>query len=168
MADELTDRFALPLLQAGQAQKDVTHNEALVRLDMLSHAAAVSADVAAPPSAPAAGQCWIVAAGASGAWAGHVGAIAGWTMGGWRFVAPVVSMTLWVADRGHKMRWTGSGWIDAEVRADGLYQGGVRVVGAQGGAIMSPSGGAVVDGESRAAIDAILVMLQMHGLIAAT
>ncbi|GLI97643.1 DUF2793 domain-containing protein [Sphingobium sp. BS19] len=166
MADELTDRFALPLLQAGQAQKEVTHNEALVRLDMLSHGAAVSADVSVPPSAPVAGQCWIVAAGASGAWAGQGGAIAGWTAGGWRFVAPVVGMAVWVVDRGHAMRWSGSAWIDAEVRADGLYQGGIRVVGAQGGAIMSPSGGGLVDAESRAAIDAILVMLRLHGMIA--
>ena len=59
-----------------------------------------------------------------------------------------------------------SGPLDAEVRADGLYQGGIRVVGAQGGAIMSPSGGGLVDAESRAAIDAILAMLRLHGMIA--
>jgi hypothetical protein len=35
MTDQISARLALPLLAAGQAGKEVTHNEALTRLDML-------------------------------------------------------------------------------------------------------------------------------------
>jgi len=63
-----TARWDLPLLFAGQAQKEVFHNEALVRMDMLMHARAESADLAEPPEMPDVGQCWIVANGAVGAW----------------------------------------------------------------------------------------------------
>ena len=164
MAEDRTDRLALPLLLAGQAQKEVTHNEALLRLDIAAVASVQSADVAAPPSAPVAGQCWIVAAGATGAWAGHEGDLAGWTSSGWRFVQPLPGMELWVEDRGHRMMWH-SGWTEGTVRADGVYQGGVKILGPQGDAIAAPTGGSFVDTESRVAIDAMLVMLRLHGLI---
>jgi hypothetical protein len=76
-------------------------------------------------------------------------------------------MDVWVIDRGGAVRWSGSAWADDALRTDGLYQGGVKVVGARGAAIAGPMGGSVVDAESRAAIAAILSMLRLHGLIAA-
>jgi hypothetical protein len=92
---ETSARFALPFLQPGQAQKEVYHNEALALLDIAVQAAVQSADVAVPPDSPATGSCWIVAAGATGAWAGRSGTIAGWTSGGWRFVEPSEGMQVW-------------------------------------------------------------------------
>jgi len=165
MAEGVTDRLALPLLLAGQAQKEVTHNEALALLDIASCPAVESADFAAPPGAPMVGQCWIVAEGATGVWADHVDALAGWTAGGWRFVAPLMGMSAWVADRGHRVLWNGMAWRDEAVRADGVYQDGVRVLGPRGGAIADPVGGSVVDVESRAAVQAMLAALRTHGMI---
>lgn len=78
-----------------------------------------------------------------------------------------MGMEVWVIDRGCDVRWSGGSWNDGALRADGLYQAGVKVVGARGAPIAAPTGGSVVDVESRAAIDAILSMLQVHGLIAA-
>ncbi len=66
-----TARYSLPLLALAQAQKEVTHNEALVLLDAMVHAAVVAGPVADPPSSPDEGQCWLVASGASGVWAGQ-------------------------------------------------------------------------------------------------
>ena len=40
-----TPRWALPFLFAGQAQKEMFHNEALVRIDALVHGIAQSADL---------------------------------------------------------------------------------------------------------------------------
>ena len=85
---ERSVRFALPLLQPGQAQKEVFHNEAVVAVDLLLHAAVEGPPAADPPPAPEAGQCWIVGEDATGAWAGHDDRIAAWTSAGWRFVTP--------------------------------------------------------------------------------
>lgn len=166
MTTNMTPRWALPQLFAGQAQKELFHNEALILIDVLLHGRAESADEAAPPDAPEAGQCWIVAAGAIGGWAGRAGTVACWTEGGWRFVMPRAGLSLWVEDRGHAMRHDGSGWHDEALREDGLHVSGTRVVGAQQGAVADPVGGATVDGEARAAIAALLAALRSHGLIA--
>ncbi|APL94460.1 hypothetical protein Sj15T_04010 [Sphingobium sp. TA15] len=166
MTMDSTLRWALPQLFAGQAQKELFHNEALARIDMLLHGAVESADQDEPPASPAVGACWIVAAGAGGAWEGQDGALACWTEGGWRFAAPREGLSLWVADRGHAMRHDGAHWEDCAVRADGFYVGGERVVGAAAAAIADPAGGATVDMEARSALAAILGALRTHGLIA--
>jgi hypothetical protein len=56
-------------------------------------------------------------------------------------------------------------WEMGVVRAASLFVDGEQVVGQRAGAIDSPSGGTVVDSESRAAIDAVLNALRTHGLI---
>lgn len=165
MAMDDTPRWALPLLFAGQAQKELFHNEALSRIDMLLHGVVESADLAAPPPDPAVGACWIVAAGPSGAWADRAGMVAGWTEGGWRFVAPRTGLCLLVADRGHAMRHDGTGWRDGWLRDDGLYLEDEKVVGIRQTAIAAPTGGATVDGEARFVIGSILSALRTHGLI---
>jgi|EndMetStandDraft_5_1072996.scaffolds.fasta_scaffold00330_26 hypothetical protein len=165
MTNETSDRWALPLLHAGQAQKEMMHNEALARIDMLLHGIAESADLSVPPITPVAGQCWIVAAGASGGWAGQEGYVAFWTDGGWRFVAPRGGLRLAVADRGHTIVHDGTAWRDSAVRGDGFFVDGQQIVGARRSAIAAPAGGTTVDVESRGAIAAILAALQGHGLI---
>ena len=166
MTSDATPRWALPQLFAGQAQKEVFHNEALARIDMLLHGQAESADEDAPPLSPDEGQCWIVADGALGSWLGQDGSVACWTEGGWRFAVPRAGLELWVADRGHSMHFDGDEWQDAAVRDDGLYVGGVRVASAQQGAIAEPVGGSSVDSEARSSIAAILAAMRTHGLIA--
>lgn len=160
-----TDRLRLPLLAAGQAQKEITHNEALGLIDMIVQAVVESADLATPPVAPEAGQCWAVAMGADGAWAGRDGALAGWTAAGWLFLAPETGWRAWARDRGHMIRFDGTAWGDEPVRSDGIYIGGIRVIGARQGAIAAPSGGLTQDAEARSAIAAILAALGAHGLI---
>jgi hypothetical protein len=165
MSLEQTSRLGLPLLAAGQAQKEIAHNEALLRLDLLTQGAVLSADLAMPPAAPVPGACWIVAAGATGAWAGQAAALAGWTDNGWRFAAPGAGWRLWVADRGHMMRFDGAVWIDEMVRDDGMYVAGQRVLAARQAAVADPAGGATVDSEARATLAALLARLRAHGLI---
>jgi len=161
-----TDRLGLPLLAAGQAQKELVHNEALLLLDVASQPVVESANLATPPVSPTAGQCWIVATSASGDWTGQEGAIAGWTDNGWRFVGPAAGWRAWVADRNQAMRFDGSGWIDEEARSDGYFVGGERVLAARQAAVADPAGGTMVDSEARSAVSAILAALRAHGLIA--
>lgn len=160
-----TDRLALPLLAAGQAQKEVTHNEALMRLDLLAQAVVESADLATPPGSPVPGQCWIVASGGTGAWAGCDDQLAGWSASGWIFAVPQAGWRAWAVDRAGGVRFDGAGWIDEPGRDDGFHVGGQRVVSARQAAISPPAGGAVQDSEARTAIAAILSTLRSHGLI---
>lgn len=164
MADT-TDRYGLSLLQAGQAQKEITHNEALLGIDALLHAAAESRSLAAPPASPDPGRCWIVASGASGAWAGHAGDLACWGDGGWRFHTPREGCLVWVHDDGCYGRFGPYGWVFGDWPASALVVGGNKVVGGRGAAVAAPAGGSVADAEARAAISAIIARLREHGLI---
>ena len=68
---DTTPNIALPFLFAAQAQKHVTLNESLLRLDAVVQLTVLDRDLAAPPGSPADGDRFIIAAGASGAWAGQ-------------------------------------------------------------------------------------------------
>ncbi len=165
MSEAYSPRLALPFLQPGQAQKEVTHNEALQALDMLVQPVAETADLGAPPGAPVEGQCWIVGTPGSGDWAGRSGQIAQWTAGGWRFVVPAEGWRCHVRDREGAMVHDGNGWVDGALRSDGLYVSGTRVIAARQAEIADPAGGGTQDMEARSAISAILAMLRVHGLI---
>jgi hypothetical protein len=91
-----TPRLALPAIEAAQAQKHVTHNEALTLLDALTQLAVESRTLTTPPGTPADGACYIPAAGATGAWAGWSGQIALFSGGGWIRVIPVSGLKAWV------------------------------------------------------------------------
>ena len=86
----------MPLLDAAQAQKHVTVNEALVRADILGAGRVEARDLVVPPAAPADGEAWIVAPGATGAWANQDGSLAMFLNGGWAFVAPWSGVSFWV------------------------------------------------------------------------
>ncbi len=89
MPDPLaTNNLGLPYIAAAQAQKHVTHNEALRKLDTLVQLAVLDSTLTAPPGSPAAGDRYIVAASATDAWDGHDGAVATWVDGIWEFASP--------------------------------------------------------------------------------
>lgn len=165
--NESTVRHGLALIATGQAQKEVSHNEALAALDLLVQAGVEAVGVDVPPVAPVPGQCWIVGTAPTGAWTGQAGALAGWTGGGWRFAAPVAGMTVWTGGDGGFARYEGSAWVTGRLRGAVLVLGGAQVVGPQRPAIADPAGGATVDAEARAALAAVLGALREHGLIAA-
>ena len=75
-------------LAAAQAQKHVTHNDALLQLDALLFARFLSRNVSTPPPTPADGDTYLVKATANGAWTGQNGQIAYASGGVWRFTAP--------------------------------------------------------------------------------
>ncbi|MFD0859932.1 DUF2793 domain-containing protein [Roseovarius aquimarinus] len=103
-----SSRLALPYLQPQQAQKHVTHNEALQRLDYLTQLTVVEYDAVTPPVTPQEGEVWALGATASGVWSGQGGKLAGWFNGGWLFIAPQEG---WRAARGADLRiWTGTEW----------------------------------------------------------
>lgn len=141
-----TPRLALPLLAVAQAQKEVTHNEALILLDALVHVAVITGPVADPPVDPAAGQCWIVGAAPTGAWTGQAAAIAIWTEGGWRFAPPREAMQVARLSDGSQLRFDGENWVEPAT-------------------IAAPAGGSTIDSEARSVIQTLLLHLEAHGLL---
>lgn len=161
---ELTPRFGLPLLLSGQAQKEMSHNEALVQIDLGLHAAAISSGDNVPPAGPSLGDCYIVGGSPTGAWTGHAKGLAGWTEGGWRFLAPPEGMRLWLSEEQQFALFRDGDWHLGEVHGK-VFVEGEQVVGARSDAIAEPFGGEVVDAEARAAIVAVLEALRSHGLV---
>lgn len=164
MTDTATPRLALPLLQPGQAQKEMFHNAALALLDISVQPAAVAAGSNAPPTDPEVGDCWILGAEPTGDWAGQGRKIAGWTSSGWHFVSPREGAQLWLGPTQGVARFTGGEWRLGETYGK-LFVEGDQVVGSRGEPIAEPVGGTTVDAEARAAIVSVLEALRAHGLI---
>lgn len=160
-----SSRHGLPLLAAGQAQKELTHNEALALIDAALCPAAESADIETPPASPDAGACWIIGASPTGAWSGQAAALACWTESGWRFLPATEGMRIWVKDQALWAVRENGGWIIGDERVARVLVNGDPVLGARGAPIAAPTGGATIDAEARAAIAAILDRLVAHGLI---
>lgn len=159
-------RFGFLLLAPGQASKEVTANEALLTLETITAAAVEEPPRSSPPASPAEGECYIVAASPTGAWAGQAGKLAAYTAGGWRFVAPTPGLGAFVKSTATTASYVGGAWELGSVRASRLLVDGEQVVGAQASAIADPSGGTTIDAQARTALGAILTALRTHGLIA--
>ncbi|WP_269716733.1 DUF2793 domain-containing protein [Caulobacter sp. NIBR2454] len=112
MSDDATPRLGLPYLAAGQAQKHVTLNEALSRLDGLVQPAVASRTVAAQPADPMDGALHILPAGASGAdWGGKpVGTLMRFEAGAWEALPIQPGFLAWIADEQILAVRTEAGW----------------------------------------------------------
>jgi len=108
---DVSSILALPLIQPSQAQKHVTHNEALRVLDVLVQPVVASRTLTSPPPAAGPGDRHIVAAGGLGAWAGQDGSIALREETGWMFLAPQPGWQVHVTVEAAVATWTGTGWV---------------------------------------------------------
>ncbi|MBY0227383.1 MAG: DUF2793 domain-containing protein [Hyphomicrobium sp.] len=106
-----TSNLLLPYILAAQAQKHVTHNEALRKLDALVQISVADRDLGAPPESPAEGARYIIAASPTGAWTGHAGKLAAWQDGAWAIYPPRTGWLAWVEDEGAPVAWNGTNWV---------------------------------------------------------
>jgi hypothetical protein len=106
-----TAQLDLPLIAPAQAQKHVTVNEALARLDATAQLRVISSVVGAPPAGAAEGAGYLVPAAASGDWSGKSGQIAVRSNGGWSYLAPKAGWRAWDESRGGHLMFDGSGWV---------------------------------------------------------
>ncbi len=113
MFDNPTPNLTLPYIMAAQAQKHVTHNEAIRRLDALVQITVVDRHLSAPPLTPVDGARYIIATSATGAWTGHSGEIAAFQDGAWMISAPREGWNAWIADEDVAVVFDGSTWITA-------------------------------------------------------
>lgn len=105
-----TIQWELPMLTAGQAQKEVTHNEALVAIDRLLHPSVVSRRLAEPDPSPKTGDCYIVNEQAIGEWLGKSNVLASFNGFGWTYTSPRQGCLAWVADERSLFVYDSGGW----------------------------------------------------------
>lgn len=143
-----TDILGLPLILPNQAQKHVTHNEALAALDVIVQLAVISRSQTVPPALAVPGDRHIVPAGATLAWAGKAGQVAVMTAAGWQFHAPR------------------PGW-QAQVLAEGqaaVFDGLVWKVPSEGALTVAQLGvSASPDGTNRLSVSAPATLLNHAG-----
>jgi len=126
-----TPRTGLPEITAAQANKHITHNEALAKLDALTQSN-VKDRLTAPPGTPTHGYCYLIIATATGVWAGKENQIAQWYNGAWLYYTPSdPGWKVYVEDEGLDYTWTGSVWAPSKTIHDKVQTltpaGGVTV-----------------------------------------
>lgn len=139
-----TPRFRLPFLYPAQAQKEFTVNEALARIDAVSHPA-IEGVASRVPDDPAAGDCWLVAPDATDFFAGHDEELAFFDGSQWSFIAPLPGMAVFDKARAVIRRYS-VGWSEPA-------------------SVAAPVGGGTIDAEARQAIVALLQALEGLSLL---
>lgn len=148
---ETSPTLSLPYLQPAQAQKHVTHNEALRILDAVTQLSVLNATLATPPALPEVGDRYIVPVGATDAWAGQDTALALWTDNTWQFFVPGIGWRADVAGSGETLRFDGSDWVvpaAAVPDLDNVTQVGI---------------GTTADGTNRLAVSSAATLLNHAG-----
>lgn len=107
-----TPLLNLPLLAAAQAQKHITHNEALLLLEAAVQLSVSDRGLAAPPGNAAEGARYLVPENATGAWTGKSGRVALMQGGDWSFLTPRKGWRMWVEDEGKLLLHDGAQWLD--------------------------------------------------------
>jgi hypothetical protein len=106
-----TPNLSLPFILPAQAQKHVTHNEAIELLDMIVQLTLESTTAITPPATANEGQAWVLGTGATGDWTGQDNNIATWRGGGWLFVTPRDGWQAWVNDVAAIQVLTSGSWV---------------------------------------------------------
>lgn len=114
----------LPFIAPSQAQKHVTHNEALNALDAILQLSVLDRDLATPPVSPGGGERYLIAAAATGAWAGKDGLITAFQDGAWVFFEPQNGWVMWIDDEKSLQVFSDGLW--AETNPNSLPQFGIN------------------------------------------
>lgn len=109
---DTSSNLILPYLAAGQAQKHVTVNETIQRLDALVQLAVASATTSAQPASPADGALYVLPAGKTGADWDAMGdsALAYYRDGAWEEIAPREGWLAYVKDSDQLVHYAGAAW----------------------------------------------------------
>ncbi len=139
-----TSNYSLPLLFAGQSQKEFFVNEAFSLIDSLLPKTILGVQDT-PPTLPNVGDVYVVGAG-SGEWSGQDDGLATFIESSWRFAAPMPGMAVFNRNTNQIMFFT-SGWASA---AEPIL----------------PQGGSVVDAEARIMLAELVDTLKAVGILA--
>ena len=100
----------MPYIQPAQAQKHVTHNEALRLLDAIVQLVVLTDDQNSPPVTPEEGGCYLVAEHGQAAWAGQDQNIAIFSDAAWQFIIPKEGWVAQVTGKDSEVVFDGTVW----------------------------------------------------------
>ena len=150
---DVTPRLGIPLMHAGQAQKHITHNAALLEVERHLHPSVHRSDLGSPPADAESGESFVVAALAEGEWESRAGEVATRSGESWSYAAPEPGWTLWDLALGAHIVFDGTTW--SPLASDGSSDSGGSGSGA---ADPNPApetlgvGGAAADATNRLAV----------------
>lgn len=104
-----TNNLSIDLVASNQAQKEVTINEAISKIDAILNVGAINIWLDVPPGSPSEGDLYVVGNAPSGAWAENAEEIAYYNAG-WKFIAPKSGMRIWSNDKKLPYIYNGSAW----------------------------------------------------------
>ena len=107
---EQSEILGLPYILPSQAQKHVTHNEAIQMLDALVQLGVRDDALSEPPTVPVPGDRYIVGADATGLWENREGEVAAWQGGAWHFYLPREGWLAHVARDDRMVRYRDNAW----------------------------------------------------------
>lgn len=117
--------LGLPYLMPAQAQKHVTHNEALQRLDALTQLVVEEIGANTPPVTPIEGAVYALGTAPSGDWAGQAGQLAYRTDGGWLFLEPKEGWRAWDLAAGALRSYQSGAWLEGDFELQNLSGVGI-------------------------------------------
>lgn len=103
----------LPYIQPAQAQKHVTHNEAIAALEIAVQLSVQAHTVSTPPTAPSLGARYIVPAGGGASWGASAGDVAVWDGSGWNFITPQEGWQAYTSEGPATLQFNGAEWVEA-------------------------------------------------------
>ncbi|MBO9099251.1 MULTISPECIES: DUF2793 domain-containing protein [unclassified Rhizobium] len=118
MSDQ-TANLSLPYILPSQAQKHVTHNEALQRLDAIVQLAITATRSSPPPDPISEGDCYLVASAATGIWSGKSGQLALRQDGAWIFLQPRTGWRAWFTADNRLRVLEGGTWSEMSLPSEG-------------------------------------------------
>ena len=121
-----TPRLSLPFIMPSQAQKHITHNEAIEALDTLVQPAVESRTVTIPPTSPVAGDAYLVPSAATGVWAGHADEIVAWQSGVWTFLDPAAGWQVYCRADKTQYVFDAGAWTPLASLGSGLARLGIN------------------------------------------
>lgn len=117
---DTTARLGLPIMAPAQAQKHVTHNEALLLLDGATQLVLDGIGTDVPPASPVSGETHFVGAAPTGHWSMQAGAIAQWQEDQWIFLAPREGWRAWDVAGDQLVTYKSGSWTGTTNNLDGL------------------------------------------------
>lgn len=125
---DTSPNLLLPYLMPSQAQKHVTHNEALQKLDLLVQLRVQVFDATVPPASPQEGEVYATGAAATGDWVGQNDMLAAYCNGSWQFLAPQNGWRATLVATGAQHVRTAGAWVAVPQGFDNLPGVGIGAV----------------------------------------